>query len=138
MNAGVRITSMPGASPRMFEDGSLEADVNMTQPLGEWLAEQITAADEARITSPLGTDLRLSIKGRRGGGSYGVADVPGAFTVTPCLESTVGPVEWTAEGRVIVDGVVVPGGMVTQPFEVVLEKDTVSPIGEGHDAEALK
>jgi leucyl aminopeptidase (aminopeptidase T) len=138
MNAGVRIASMPGASPRMFEDGSLEADVNVTQPLGEWIAQQITAADEAPITSPLGTDLRMSIKGRRGGGSYGVADVPGAFTVTPCLESTVGPVEWTAEGRLIVDGVVVPGGMVTQPFEIVFEKGTVTRIGDGPDADAFK
>jgi leucyl aminopeptidase (aminopeptidase T) len=138
MNAGVRIASMPGASPRMFEDGSLEADINVTKPLGEWLAEQITGADEARITSPLGTDLRLSIKGRRGGGSYGVADTPGGFTVTPCLESTVGPVEWTAEGTLIVDGVVVPGGMVKQPFEIVFEKGTVKHIGEGPDADAFK
>jgi len=48
----------------------------------------------------------------------------GAFTVTPCLESTVGPVEWTAEGTLVVDGVVVPGGMVKQPFEIVFEKGT--------------
>jgi leucyl aminopeptidase (aminopeptidase T) len=138
MNAGVRIASMPGASARMFEDGSLEADVNLTQPLGLWIADQITAADEARITSPLGTDLRMSIKGRRGGGSYGVADVAGAFTVTPCLESTVGPVEWTAEGTLVVDGVVVPGGMVKQPFEIVFEKGTVKTIGDGPDAAAFQ
>ena len=138
MQAGVRIASMPGACPQMFEDGSLEADVNMIVPLGLWIADQITHSNEVRVTSSLGTNLSLSVAGRTGGGSFGIADKPGGFTVTPCLEATVGPVEWSAEGIVIVDGVVVPGGLVREPFEVTIQKGTVTHISGGVEAEQLR
>jgi leucyl aminopeptidase (aminopeptidase T) len=130
--AGVRIASMPGACARMFEDGSLEADASVIKPLGEWIASQVTAANDVHITSDRGTDLRLSVAGRKGGGSYGLADTPGGFTVIPCLEAVVGPVEWTAQGRLVVDGVVVPGRLVKEPFEVIIEKGTITSIA-GYD-----
>jgi 2,5-dihydroxypyridine 5,6-dioxygenase len=136
--AGVRIASMPGACPRMFEDGSLEADAAVIKPLGEWIASQITAANKVHITSDRGTDLRLSVTGRIGGGSYGLADSPGGFTVIPCLEAVVGPVEWSAHGRIVVDGVVVPGRLVKEPFEVVVEKGTITSMTGGEDAELLR
>jgi leucyl aminopeptidase (aminopeptidase T) len=136
--AGVRIASMPGACPRMFEDGSLEADASVIKPLCEWIDDQITAGDEVRITSDRGTDLTLSVAGRTAGGSFGLADVKGGFTVIPCLEATVGPVEWSANGRLVVDGCVVPGGLVEDPIEIVVEKGTIMSMTGGVDAEKLK
>lgn len=136
--AGVRIASMPGACPRMFEDGSLEADASVIKPLGEWISAQITAANDVHVTSDRGTDLRLSVAGRKGWGSFGLADTPGGFTVIPCLEAVVGPVEWSAQGRLIVDGVVVPGRLVKEPFEVIVEKGTIKSINGGEDADMLR
>jgi 2,5-dihydroxypyridine 5,6-dioxygenase len=135
---GVRIASMPGACARMFEDGSLEADASVIKPLGEWIATQITAANDIHITSDRGTDLRLSVAGRVGGGSYGLADSRGGFTVIPCLEATVGPVEWSANGRLVVDGVVVPGGLVKEPFEIIVDKGTIKSVSGGEDAVKLR
>ena len=59
---GARIASMRG-----FDDasaGAMAVDYRLLRTTGAHLAAALTAADSCRITSPAGTDVRLSITGQ--------------------------------------------------------------------------
>jgi leucyl aminopeptidase (aminopeptidase T) len=56
------------------------------------VADLLSAADEARVTCPLGTDLTLDLRGRDGIADDGDLTAPGAFGNLPCGEGFISPV----------------------------------------------
>ena len=66
------------------------------------LAGMLTAAREARITTPFGTRIRLSLEGRNGISLHPLGDSP-IIAVPDYAEATVSPVEGSTEGILVVD-----------------------------------
>ena len=107
------------------------------------LAEKLSAAKTARLTTPAGTDLTLDIKGRKGISMTGVCK-PGMFINLPDGEALVSPV--SAEGILVVDGSMPPDspskwgmiGKVTTPITVVIKKGKILSITGGKEAAVLK
>lgn len=66
------------------------------------LAEMLTKAAEARVTTPFGTDIRMSLQGRTGISLHPLGDSP-MITVPDYGEATISPVEGSTEGTLVVD-----------------------------------
>ena len=89
-------------------------------PQGRALADALTAASEARITCPNGSDLRLGLEGRKAISDAGELSAPGAFGNLPCGEGFIAPVEGTCEGPLVVDGSIAAVGIPDEPVTLTV------------------
>jgi leucyl aminopeptidase (aminopeptidase T) len=125
--AGVRIATLPGVTEEMLAR-VMSADIERLRRRGAAVAAALDSGSEARITCPLGSDLRLGIEGRAAIPDAGELTAPGAFGNLPCGEGFIAPVEGTGEGTLVVAGSIAGIGKVTEPV-------TLS-VGDGHLREA--
>jgi leucyl aminopeptidase (aminopeptidase T) len=117
--AGARIATLPGVTEEMLAR-VMSADMDGLRRKGRAIAELLTAGQEARITCPNGSDLRLGLEGRTGVPDAGELTAPGVFGNLPCGEGFIAPVEGTAEGRLVVDGTIATVGLGDDPAELVI------------------
>ncbi|NOZ28072.1 MAG: hypothetical protein GXP39_08475 [Chloroflexi bacterium] len=104
--AGARVASMPRFLPEMFEPGGpMDVDYMAVERRTQAIARAITGAEEVRVTSPDGTDIRFSVADRPGQVDAGIYDRPGAWGNLPAGEAYCTPVEGSGRGRIVV----VPG-----------------------------
>lgn len=102
--AGVRYLCMPGVRASTFRPGGpLDVDFDALVASTRAVAAAWEAADTFRLTSPAGTDLRGSVRGRAGRALTGVAREPGAYMCPPDVEAGTAPVEGSADGTVVID-----------------------------------
>jgi leucyl aminopeptidase (aminopeptidase T) len=125
--AGARVASMPEFEPHMFEPGGpMAADYQQIAADCQVFADLLTAAKEAVVRTPHGTDLRFSVEGRPGEvdtGLYGTE--PGIWGNLPAGETYAIPLEGTAEGKLVA-----PAGWY--PY---LEEDMVFRLEKGEVVE---
>jgi leucyl aminopeptidase (aminopeptidase T) len=101
---------------------------------GERLAERLGSAGTCHITSPAGTDLRLSMSGRRAGSEHADLRVPGAFGNLPAGEAYIAPLEHSGDGIVVFDGTVAGLGQPGAPIAVEVEAGRARRAsGAGHE-----
>jgi leucyl aminopeptidase (aminopeptidase T) len=141
--AGVKYGSLGGATKEYLANLNLTRDDLMeVRALTEKIAQRLTDASSASLTTRAGTDIRMSIEGRQG-----IALVPfgtkGSFCVLPdYAEAPCAPIEDSAEGVAVVDGTMVGSplieGLVEEPFEIHFEKGKIVNISGGRDANRLK
>jgi leucyl aminopeptidase (aminopeptidase T) len=102
---GARYLAMPGVRLDTFRAGGpLEVDFEQLRADAEHVGRAWGTAQEFRLTSRGGTDLRGSVADRPGRVLHGIATQPGAYMAPPDIESGTAPVEGTASGTVVVDG----------------------------------
>jgi len=101
---GARYLSMPEYSRDLLRDPSLMVDYRKQAPVVRRMADAFTAGRSARITTKLGTDIRLDIRDRIGNYCPGFVVNPGDLGSPPDIEANVSPVETASEGVVVVDG----------------------------------
>jgi leucyl aminopeptidase (aminopeptidase T) len=102
---GVRYLAMPGVRLDTFRvDGPLNVDFEKLRSDAERVGKAWAAAQQFRLTTRGGTDLRGSVANRPGRVLHGIATQPGAYMAPPDIESGTAPVEGTASGTVVVDG----------------------------------
>lgn len=132
-DAGARAATLPGVTEEMLAR-VMSADMGELRRRGHALAEILTGGNEARITCPRGSDLRLSIEGRTGIPDAGELGDPGAFGNLPCGEGFISPLHDVGEGRLVVDGTIAAIGIPAEPVELELKTGSlVSASGaEGH------
>jgi len=100
---GARIASMPGLELSMLTaDGPIAVDYNAIREESKRIAEMLTEAKIARITTELGTDLSFSIENRSGDADTGIIAKRGEWGNLPGGEACIAPVEGTASGRIVV------------------------------------
>jgi len=118
-------------------DNELSADyqaiANLTLALTEWLQ----GCESVHITTPLGTDLRLSVAGREWQSDTGVIRGQGVFGNLPAGEVYVAPREDSAEGVLVIDKSL-PGFPLSEPVRLVFEKGRVTHIEGGEGAKHLE
>jgi leucyl aminopeptidase (aminopeptidase T) len=102
---GARYLAMPGVRLDTFRAGGpLEVDFEQLRADAEHVGRAWGTAQEFRLTSRGGTDLRGSVADRPGRVLHGIATEPGAYMAPPDIESGTAPVEGTVSGTVVVDG----------------------------------
>jgi leucyl aminopeptidase (aminopeptidase T) len=125
--AGARVATMPGIDEDVLAR-VMSADREGLRRKGAAVAKALTAASEARITCPNGSDLRLGLEGRKGISDAGELTESGAFGNLPCGEGFIAPMERTAQGRLVADGTIATYGLPSEPVMLKVE--------EGHLVEA--
>ena len=131
--AGARIASMPGITEDMMSTGAMTADYERVAALTEAVARALEGGQEVHITTPSGTDLRMSIEGRGVLRDTGLYHKPGDFGNLPAGEACLAPVEGTTEGVLVIDRM---GSTVVQPLKVKVENGRAVDF-EGPDAQKL-
>lgn len=101
--AGVRLASMPTFLARMFAPGGpMAVDYHQVAAEGQAIAAWLTAAQEAVVRTPEGTEIRFSLAGRQGSNDHGLYTEKGDWGNLPAGEAYVAPLEGTAQGQVVV------------------------------------
>lgn len=106
------------------------------------IAQLVTNASQARISSSAGTNLEMSIQDRSGIAIQPIFRQPGHFAIVPFYcEVACAPVEDTANGTVVSEGTVVglPGlnGVLHDPIQWEVEKGRIVDIKGGKEARLL-
>jgi leucyl aminopeptidase (aminopeptidase T) len=140
MKTGCRVASLVQFTRDMMIRGGIEADFHETRPLCDAVARMFTEAEEAVLTSPGGTNLRLSLKGRTGNSHPCIVDKPGKFTAIPNVEANVSPVEGFGEGTAVFDGSIpnLRMGVVDAPVVVTVKGGSIVDIDGGRHADILR
>jgi leucyl aminopeptidase (aminopeptidase T) len=115
--AGVRGATLPGVTADLLAR-VMAVDFPALRERSRAVAGRLDAADEARITCPRGTDLRLDLRNRKGIADDGDLSAAGAFGNLPCGEGFIAP----AGG----EGIVVPStlasfGLLEEPARLTVE-----------------
>jgi leucyl aminopeptidase (aminopeptidase T) len=137
--AGVGVIVLPESHGADFflADG-WDADFISLRPKIEGLAAALTAASTARVTTALGTDITMSIEGRHGRALHGFANTKD-ISAGYCLESSLAPVEGTAEGVIVVNASIPGVALIReQPVRIRFEKGLAVAIEGGIEADKFR
>jgi len=108
--AGARIATMPGVTLEMLEGGGFDADYSRIARSIRKFGKMFSSSKRIRMTSTLGTDLSVLVKGREWVmEDNGLCHKRGSITNLPAGEVFIAPVEHTADGSVVFDGVFAKG-----------------------------
>lgn len=137
--AGARGLVMTHFSEDMLVHGGIEADFPSIAPICKAMAKALAGSKDVHLTTPHGTDLRFSAKGRRGNALYGVVE-PGEFSTIPTIEANVSPLEGTAQGRIVADASVpyLNIGVLREPVICEVVDGYITEMRGGEEAEILK
>jgi leucyl aminopeptidase (aminopeptidase T) len=89
-DAGARGATLPGVTEDMLAR-LMACDFPTLAARSKAIAELLTASDEAHVTCPLGTDLRLDLTGREAVSDDGDLSARQAFGNLPCGEGFISP-----------------------------------------------
>lgn len=133
--AGVGVIVLPEShQPDFFLAEGWEADFVGLRPKIESLAALFTQARTARVTSPHGTDVTMSIEGRRGRALHGFANTTD-ISAGYCLESSLAPVEGSAEGIIVVNASIPGVSLIRdEPVRIRMEEGRAVAIEGGVEA----
>ncbi|MFC1726024.1 aminopeptidase [candidate division KSB1 bacterium] len=134
---GVRIATLPGITEDMMIR-TLNADYHRIAEVTIKLAEILTRAKTAHVTSPTGTDIILPIDGRAADPDTGLVHNKGDFSNLPAGEAYLAPVEDKSHGVIVIDGAMAGLGMLQDShIRIKVEKGYAVEITGGKEAEEL-
>lgn len=119
-------------------EGILEVDYALMVRICEKICAMFENTEVCRVTSPVGTDVSFRMVGRPAPVGDGMATEPGELDFFPGVDASIAPIEETVYGTVVIDGSVVPDGLVRTPITCRLEKGIITAIEGGPDASAWR
>lgn len=134
-----------GITSEMLLSGAAEADLATVSENNKKVNAMWDKGSHVHITSKLGTDLKMSIEGRKG--FVGASNVPKsgfALGKAPAVqfpggEAPIAPVEDTANGRLVVDKTLHhPTGLLKEPITLEIENGTITSITGGEEADEYR
>ena len=134
---GARIATMPDITVEMM-GRTLSAGYSQIAQRCLHYAGLLTEADEVKISTPAGTDLAFSLKGRKGLADTGLVHAPGEFSNLPAGEAYAAPLEGTANGKLVVDGSMAGIGKLKDPITMTVKDGFVTQVTGGPDGEKLE
>ncbi|OGV92796.1 hypothetical protein A3B57_02015 [Microgenomates group bacterium RIFCSPLOWO2_01_FULL_47_10] len=133
--SGARIASLPNADlPLLLR--TLDTDYSEIKSLSTKIANLLTKATSAKITSPNGTRLTLSIESRLGDPDTGFIIEKGNFGNLPAGEAYLAPVEGSTNGVYVVDGSFA-GIPLDKPIQIEVRNGIAANIIGGKSAQTL-
>jgi leucyl aminopeptidase (aminopeptidase T) len=135
--AGARCATLPGITADTMRR-TLNADYEKIAKLSIKLAKILTRGSTAKVTNTAGTDLHMSIKGRKGHPDTGLVHKPGDFSNLPAGEAYLAPVEGTAQGVIVIDGCIGETGVLRKPITMKVQAGYVTSISGGVQVKILR
>jgi leucyl aminopeptidase (aminopeptidase T) len=132
--AGVRIISIPACSEGLFSSPAMQVDFVALRPVVERLGDLLTQTKHVHISTIAGTDLSVELCERPSVDQSGFALEPGSWSPFPNIETAVGPKDDGVEGLLVVDGVLVPGGIPDEPVFCTIEQGRIVKVAGGASA----
>ena len=123
--AGARVATLPGITESVFTTG-LDTDYRAIEQSCETVLEAVIGAEEVRVTSPAGTDITFEPGEHEWLTDTGIVHEAGAMSNLPAGEVFVSPEN--ANGTYVVDGTMMPHGLVDTPIEFTVEGGFVTDI----------
>ena len=134
---GVRVATLPGITKDIMKRG-MSADYKKVDALSIKLKGILEKGQNIRITTPTGTDISFSIKGRKAFASKGLNHKKGESGNLPTGETFLAPVEGTTNGIFIVDGSMAGLGLVKNSnLKIEVKKGYATRISGGMLAKKL-
>lgn len=135
---GTRLIVMTDFTEGMMAGGGIECDFDSIKPICIGAAKALEKGDKIRVTTPAGTDISFSSKGRRGNALYCVVE-PGQFSTIPTIEANTTPIEGTANGVIVCDASIpyLGIGLVDQPVTCTVKDGFITSIKGGRSADIL-
>ena len=135
---GARLVAVTEVTEALMISGGIEADFDAQRPIVEDLARRVSQAEEIRLTTSGGTDLRASTGGRRAFKFTGMAREKGQAVGVPTIEVALAPLEGTSHGRLIVDASGTHLGLIRKPINIRVQDGRAVEIQGGNEAHQLK
>ena len=137
---GARTLTLTAISEEVIASEAFQADFKKQRPICEKVAQLFTQAEEVKITTPAGTNLKVSARGRKGNAHGCIVDSPGRYSSAPNIEANFSPVEGTMEGTFVADASIpyLGIGLLSTPVTCTVEKGRVVKVEGGKEAEKLK
>ena len=132
------IISLAGRKIDNLLEGAGTADLEEVRRITNYFADAITDGEQVRVTTPKGTDITLSVKGRSGKRLTGFIPEHGDIVGFPSGEAACAPLEGTTEGTIVIDTVMQKIGICKIPIVLNVKKGIVTKIEGGTEAENLK
>ena len=136
---GTRIIStQPGGIEEYIIQAVVEVDFQKMRKNAELMADLWEKSKNCHITSSIGTDVSFNLQERPIHIGDGAAKEPGEVQFFPGVQVLVAPIEETINGKIVVDGVIVPGGLVSSPVTIKIERGVIVNIEGKADANSWK
>ena len=126
-----------GATEEMLLSDIVNVDFDELKRVTGAVAQRLSGGSSVRVTTPLGTDLRLSIEGRAARALAGGTG-PGRFGGPRSGEAAIAPVEGTAQGVVMIEHSMDNLGLLDAPIELTVIDGRVTEIRGGASAYQLR
>lgn len=118
--AGARMATMPGITEDIFKR-AIPVDYEEMKKITLKLKKLMDKTNDVRITTDKGTNIKLSIKGRKSIPDYGDISKKGSFDNLPSGECFIAPIENSADGAFVVDASM-GTGKLKEPIRIIFEK----------------
>ncbi len=134
---GTRTITLPGVTEEMLARAG-NVDMQKMLQITNKLTDVLSIGRNVHITTAAGTDLRMSIKGKKGIPDTGFVTEPGMTCNIPAGEAFLAPIEGTAEGILVVDGSMGQSGIIKKPIKMYVSKGFVTKIHGNREARLLR
>jgi leucyl aminopeptidase (aminopeptidase T) len=134
---GTRIATLPGITEEIMTR-SLDADYQKIARRSKKIASLLTEAHRVRVTTPGGTDITMSVEGRKGYADTGLYYQKGDFGNLPAGEAYLAPLEGSSQGVISIDGAIANLGLLEEGIRLVVKDGFVIEILGQTEAEKLK
>ena len=134
---GARTITLPGVTEEMLARAG-NVDMNKMVHITNKMTDILTIGSNVHITTPAGTDLRMSIKGKKGIADTGFVTEPGMTCNIPAGEAFLAPVEGSAEGILVIDGSMGKSGIIKKPIKMYVSNGFVTKILGNREARLLR
>jgi leucyl aminopeptidase (aminopeptidase T) len=121
-DGGARGATLPGVTEDMLAR-LMACDFAAMAERSRLVAEVLTAAAEARVTCPLGSDMTFDLTGRDAIADDGDLSAPGAFGNLPCGEGFISPL--TGSGTIVV-ATLASLGLPPEPVRITVQDGRLS------------
>jgi len=137
-STGARFLGLTAFTPEVLVRGGVFADFPALAWKAELLAKLLSNANEARVTTPAGTDLQVRLDGRDAVPITGMARNPGERTGCPDIEAFIAPLEDRSQGIVMVDASCSIAGVLDEPIWLRIEHGRAVSIAGGEGARLIR
>ena len=134
---GTRTITLPGVTEEMLARAG-NVDTQKMLKITNKMTDVLSIGRNVHITTPGGTDLRMSINGKKGIPDTGFVTEQGMTCNIPAGEAFLAPVEGTAEGILVVDGSMGQSGIIKKPIKMYVSKGFVTKIHGNREARSVR
>lgn len=134
---GARIASLPGITPEIFKR-SIKLNYSSLRNKVKAVTDRLTKGSKLQVNTSAGTDLQMSIHGRKAFADDGLYTERGAFGNLPAGEACISPREGTTNGRLVIDASAPLVGKLKRPVEIVIKDGLIKNMPLAKIASVIK